>query len=132
MPERINYPQPNDIWYTKIRIGENTIGNIMKTIASSLRTNKKLTNHSMRKTLLPKLKNVWSNVQFTRTSSNVLCDWLVCLIGLRGFKPSDWPQGYNINQPLIPLISTCLIVFIFLISLIQGYSLGICSSCHLC
>ena len=24
-----------------------------------------------------------------------------------GFKPSDWPQGYNINQPLIPLISMC-------------------------
>jgi len=65
-------------------MGKNTIGNIMKAIASSLKASKKLTNHSKRKTLLPKLKNVWSNVQFTLTSSNVLCDWLVCLIGLRG------------------------------------------------
>ena len=30
---------------------QNTIGNIMKSMASCLKTNKKLTNHSMRKTL---------------------------------------------------------------------------------
>ena len=51
----INRPKSNDIWYTKIRMGENTIGNIMKSMASGLKTNKKLTNHSMRKTLVSKL-----------------------------------------------------------------------------
>ncbi|XP_073245710.1 uncharacterized protein KIAA1958-like [Porites lutea] len=43
----INRPKSNDIWYTKIRMGENTIGNIMKSMASCLKTNKKLTNHSV-------------------------------------------------------------------------------------
>ena len=45
-----------------------------------------------------------------------------------GCKPSDGlfsisPRSCNINQPFIPLISTCSIVFIFLVLLIQGYSL---------
>ena len=38
-------------------MGQNTTGNIMKSMASCLTTNKKLTNHSMRKTLVSKLKN---------------------------------------------------------------------------
>ena len=42
--------------YCKIRMGQNTIGNVMKNMAVSLSTNKKLTNHSMRKTLVHKLK----------------------------------------------------------------------------
>ena len=48
----INRPQSPDVWYTKIRMGQNTIGNIMKSMASCLKTNKKLTNHTMRKTLV--------------------------------------------------------------------------------
>ena len=52
----INRPKSKDVWYTKIRMGQNTIGTIMKSMASCLLTNKKITNHSMRKTLVAKLK----------------------------------------------------------------------------
>ena len=48
----INRPKSPKVWYTKIRMGQN----IMKSMAKCLNTNKKLTNHSMRKTLLSKLK----------------------------------------------------------------------------
>jgi len=63
----INRPQSPDVWYTKIRMGQNTIGNIMKSMASCLKTNKKLTNHSMRKTLVSKLKN-------SGQPRNVICE----------------------------------------------------------
>jgi len=33
----INRPQRTDVWYTKIRMRQNTIGNIMKSMASCLR-----------------------------------------------------------------------------------------------
>ena len=39
----INRPQSTDVWYTKIRMGQNTVGNFMKSMASCLKTNKKLT-----------------------------------------------------------------------------------------
>ena len=52
----ISRPQSADVWNGKVRMGQNTIGNIMKSMASCLKTNKKLTNHSMRKTLVSKLK----------------------------------------------------------------------------
>lgn len=52
----INRPKSPQVWYTKVRMGQNTIGNIVKSMASCLNTNKKLTNHSMRKTLVSKLK----------------------------------------------------------------------------
>ena len=52
----INRPKTSDVWYCKIRMGENTIGKIIKTIAACLKSDKKLTNHSMRKTLVSKLK----------------------------------------------------------------------------
>ena len=51
----INRPKSN-VWYTKIRMGANTIGKIIKSITVCLGTDKKLTNHSMRKTLVQKLK----------------------------------------------------------------------------
>jgi hypothetical protein len=38
-------------------MGENTIGNIVKSMASCLNTSKKLNNHSMRKMLVSKLKS---------------------------------------------------------------------------
>ena len=63
----INRPKSNDIWYTKIRMGENTIDNIMKSMASCLKTNKKLTNHSMKKTLVSKLKK-------SGQPRNVICE----------------------------------------------------------
>ena len=63
----INRPQSPDVWCTKIRMGQNTIGNIMKSMASCLKTNKKLTNHSMRKTLVSKLKN-------SGQPRNVICE----------------------------------------------------------
>ena len=63
----INRPKSPDVWYTKIRMGQNTIGNIMKSMASCLKTNKKLTNHSMRKTLVSKLKN-------SGQPRNVICE----------------------------------------------------------
>jgi len=63
----INRPQSTDVWYTKIRMGQNTVGNIMKSMASCLKTNKKLTNHSMRKTLVSKLKN-------SGQPCNVICE----------------------------------------------------------
>lgn len=49
-------PKSTDVWYSRVRMGENTIGNIMKNMATCLNTTKKLTNHSMRKTLVSKLK----------------------------------------------------------------------------
>lgn len=52
----INRPKSADVWYTKVRMGQNTIANLMKSMAYCLRTNKKLTSHSMRKTLVSKLK----------------------------------------------------------------------------
>ena len=63
----ISRPQSPDVWYTKIRMGQNTIGNIMKSMASCLKTNKKLTNHSMRKTLVSELKN-------SGQPRNVICE----------------------------------------------------------
>ena len=50
----INRPKSADVWYTKVRMGQNTIGNLMKSMASCLRTNEKLTNHSMSFGLPPK------------------------------------------------------------------------------
>ena len=50
----INRPKSADVWYTKGRMGQNTIGNIMKSMASCLRTNEKLANHSMSFGLPPK------------------------------------------------------------------------------
>ena len=63
----INRPKSPEVWYTTIRTGRNTIGTIMKSMASCLNTNKKLTNHSMRKTLLSKLKS-------SGQPRNVICE----------------------------------------------------------
>ena len=63
----INRPKSPEVWYTKIRMGQNTIGNIMKSMAKCLNTNKKLTNHSMRKTLVSKLKS-------SGQPRNVICE----------------------------------------------------------
>ena len=63
----INRPKSTNVWYTKIRMGKNTIGNIMKSMASCLKTNKKLTNQSMRKTLVSKLKKAGK-------PCNVICE----------------------------------------------------------
>ena len=54
----IQRPKDIDVWYTKIRMGQNTIGKIMPRMTSSLQssTTKKLTNHSTRKTVVQKLK----------------------------------------------------------------------------
>ena len=62
----INRLKSTDVWYTNIRMGQNTIGNIMKSMASCLKTNKKLTNH-MRKTLVSKLKKAGK-------PRNVICE----------------------------------------------------------
>ena len=60
----INRRKSADVWYTKVRMGQNTIGNVMKSMASCLRTNKRLTNHSMRKTLIGvKTEEAWSTAQ---------------------------------------------------------------------
>ena len=63
----INRPKSPDVLYTKVRMGENSIGNIMKSMASCLKTNKKLTNHSMGKTLVSKLKK-------SGQPRNVICE----------------------------------------------------------
>jgi len=47
-------------------MGQNTVGNIMKSMASCLKTDKKLTNHSMRKTLVLK--------QNSGQPRNVICE----------------------------------------------------------
>lgn len=60
-------PKSSDVWYTKVRMGQNTIGNIMKSMASCLNTTKKLTNHSMRKTLVSKLKKAGQ-------ARNIICE----------------------------------------------------------
>ena len=52
----INRQKSKDVWYTKIRTGQNTIGTIMQSMASCIMTNKKITIHSMRKTLVANLK----------------------------------------------------------------------------
>ena len=55
----IQRPKNDDVWYTKVRMGQNTIGKIMPRMTSSLEssTAKKLTNHSTRKTVVQKLKS---------------------------------------------------------------------------
>ena len=63
----IHRPKSSEVWYTKVRMGQNTIGNIVKSMASCLDTNKKLTNHSMRKTLVSKLKT-------SGQARNVICE----------------------------------------------------------
>ena len=63
----IDRPKSPQVWYTKVRMGQNTIGNIVKSMASCLNTNKKLTNYSMRKTLLSKLKT-------SGQARNVICE----------------------------------------------------------
>ena len=63
----INHTKSTDVLYTKIWMGQNTTGNIMKSMASCLKTNKKLTNHSMRKTLVSKLMN-------SGQPCNVICE----------------------------------------------------------
>ena len=63
----INRPKSADVWYARVRMGEKTIGNIGKSMASCLNTSKKLTNHSMRKTLVSKLKSAGQ-------ARNVICE----------------------------------------------------------
>ena len=53
-------PRPTShVCYTKTRMGEQRIGQIMTAVASCLppESNKKITNHSTRKTVVAKLKN---------------------------------------------------------------------------
>ena len=45
----INRPKSADVWYLRVRMGENTIGNIVKCKATCLKMTKKLTNHSERR-----------------------------------------------------------------------------------
>ena len=65
--EDIEELKSKDVWYTKTRMGQNTIGTIMKSMASCLMTNKKITNHSVRKTLVAKLKK-------SGQSRHVICE----------------------------------------------------------
>ena len=55
----IQRPKNDDVWYTKVRMGQNTIGKIMPRMTSSLESStvKQLTNHSTRKTVVQKLKS---------------------------------------------------------------------------
>ncbi|CAB4021806.1 zinc finger MYM-type 4-like [Paramuricea clavata] len=55
----IQRPKNDDVWYTKVRMGQNTIGKVMPRMTASLEssTAKKLTNHSRRKTVIQKLKS---------------------------------------------------------------------------
>ena len=58
----IDKPQTSAVWYKKTPMGKNTINNIMKTMKedSPLKDvcpEKKLTNHSARKTVVKKLKS---------------------------------------------------------------------------
>ena len=53
-------PRPtSNTWYSKTRMGQHRIGQIMKSVVSCLppESNKKITNHSTRKTAVAKLKN---------------------------------------------------------------------------
>ena len=63
----INRPKSADVWYARVFMGESTIGNIVKSMATCLKTTKKLTNHSMRKTLVSKLKK-------SGQARNVICE----------------------------------------------------------
>ena len=74
----INRPESANVWYSKLRMGQNTFGNIMKSMASCIKTNKKLTNHIMRKLLVLKLKKsgqprnvIWEITGHARESSLV-------------------------------------------------------------
>ena len=62
----IDRPKSPQVWYTKVRMGQNTIGNIVKSKASCFNTNKKLTNHSMQKTL--------SKLKTSGQARNVICE----------------------------------------------------------
>ena len=63
----INRSQLTDVWYTKLRMGQNTIANSMKSMASCLKANMNLTNHSIRKTMVSKLK-------MSGQPRNVICE----------------------------------------------------------
>lgn len=52
----INRPNSADEWPTRTRMGENTIGSIVKSMTSCLNTNKKLINHYMKTTFVSKRK----------------------------------------------------------------------------
>ena len=52
----INRLKSADVWYTKVRMEQTTIGNKIKSMGSCLKKNKKLTNHSIRKIFVSKLR----------------------------------------------------------------------------
>ena len=52
----INSLKSADVWYTKVRMAQTTIGNKIKSMGSCLKKNKKLTNHSIRKIFVSKLR----------------------------------------------------------------------------
>ena len=43
----IKRPKSAEVWYAKVRMGENTIGKLMKSMAACLVTDKRITNHIM-------------------------------------------------------------------------------------
>ena len=63
----INRPKSADVWYARVCMGENIIGNIVKSMATCLKTTKKLTNHSIQKTLVSKFKK-------SGQARNVICE----------------------------------------------------------
>lgn len=85
-------PKPKtDVWFSRRRMGEHKIGDIMKTIADksglSAVSGKKITNHSSRKTCVQKLKN-----------TGVPRDKIVDVTGHRNIQSFNSYEGDDENQ----------------------------------
>ena len=75
-------PRPtSNTWYSKTRMGQHRIGQIMKSVPSCLasESNKKITNHSTRKSVVAKLKNAVNLVKRLSRSQDILGNppWMI-------------------------------------------------------
>ena len=96
-----NVFQTDEIWYTKNPMGKNTISNIMKALIAETpleNCGKKLTNHSIRKTAVKKLKA--ANVP---ESSIIKVTGHKSTRGLKSYDPADQNEFREISNALNPL-----------------------------
>ena len=95
-----NVLQTDEIWYTKNPMGKNTTSNIMKALIAGIpleNCGKKLTNHSMRKTAVKKLKA--ANVP---ESSIIKVTGHTSTRGLKSYDPGDQNQFREMSNALKP------------------------------
>ena len=99
-----NVFRTDEIWYTNNPMGKNIISNIMKTLIAETpleNCGKKLTNHSIRKTAVKKLKA--ANVP---ESSIIKVTGHKSTGGLKSYDPADQNEFREISNTLSPLSSS--------------------------